>query len=253
MGKNIKIAIVLCFFQIAIISCLNEYLNTLSIDYSQINTVNSTVVISQSIDIGPCTCDLTPNTCNYHCCCDPDCPSSIKTLWLNDVNDVCLDKSNNNFYYNLIENQENNYLTTCFNEAYLYQFNRKRGMTEYRDPVSNLFCVTFDNSSIMGQFYQTLQNLAASTLNTIYQTYVNTQLSSYYYFNMDTGTVINQASYQVDDYLRAKLSNSTSLILDGKFLTYQSGAYGECIKTNAVKFMRPNEQAACGFRLVNIF
>ena len=70
---------------------------------------------------------------------------------------------------------------------------------------------------------------------------------------MDTGIVINRASYKVDDYLRAKLSNSSNIILDGKFLTYQIGAYGECIKTNAVKFMRPNEQAACGFRLVNNF
>jgi hypothetical protein len=154
---------------------------------------------------------------------------------------------------NLKENQENNYLTTCFNEAYLYQFNRKRGMIEYRDPVSNLFCVTFDNSSVMGQFYQTIQNIAASTLNTIYQNYVNVQLSSYYYYNMNTGAVINQGSYQVDDYLRAKLTTSNHLILDGKFMTYQSGAYGECIKTNSVKFMRPNNQVSCGFRLVNNF
>jgi len=153
----------------------------------------------------------------------------------------------------LKENKQNNYLSTCFNEAYLYQFNRKRGMAEYRDPASNLFCVTFDNSSVMGQFYQTMQNIGASTLNTIYQAFVNTKLSYYYYLNMDTGTVINQASFQVDDYLKVKQSNSNNLILDGKFLTYNSGAYGECIKTNAVKFMRPNEQAVCGFRLVNNF
>ena len=94
MGKNINITILLCFIQVAIISSLNDYLETLTIDYSLINTVNSTVVISQSIDIGPCTCDLTPNTCDYHCCCDTDCPSSITTIWLNDSNHVCLDKSN---------------------------------------------------------------------------------------------------------------------------------------------------------------
>ena len=97
MEKNINISILLWFFQIALITSLNEYLDTLSIDYSLINTVNSTVVISQSIDIGPCTCDLTPNTCDYQCCCDIDCPSSVKTMWLNDPKDVCLDKSKNNF------------------------------------------------------------------------------------------------------------------------------------------------------------
>ena len=99
-------------------------------------------------------------------------------------------------------------------------------MHQYRDPVSNLFCVTFDNSSVMGQFYQTMQNLAASTLNTIYQNYVNMQLSSYYYYNMHTGAVINQATYHVDDYLRAKLTGSSNLILDGKFLTYQRPMLG---------------------------
>ncbi len=129
-------------------------------------------------------------------------------------------------------------------------------MREYRDPVSNLFCVTFDNSSIMGQFYKDIQNLAKSTLNTIYKNYVDQQQASYYYFNQNTGTVVNYITYAVDDYVRVKLSNSTNLVLDGKFFIYQSGAYGECVKTNSVRFMRPNQRVSCGFRLVikrNIF
>ena len=97
MGKNTIITVILMIVQIIIISNTNNYLETLKIDYSKINSVNSTVVISESRDIGTCTCDLTPNTCDYLCCCDIECPSDIINTWLDDPNNICLDKSKN--YY----------------------------------------------------------------------------------------------------------------------------------------------------------
>ncbi len=145
---------------------------------------------------------------------------------------------------------DNNYLTHCFNENLIYHFNRKRGMREYRDPVSNLFCVTFDNSSIMGLFYKDIQNIQSSTLNTIYQNYVEKHLSYYYYFKQDTGVAGFKTIYEVDDYLRSRLISENAIVFDGKFFIYQSGVYGECVKNNPVKFMIPNEKVTCGYRLV---
>jgi hypothetical protein len=124
-------------------------------------------------------------------------------------------------------------------------------MREYRDPVSNLFCVTFDNSSIMGQFFKDIQKLQQSTISAIYQNYVDAQQKLYYYYKQNTGVVINKSSYSVGDYIRIKLNNpSNDFIFDGKFFLYQSGAFGECIKTNSVKFMVPNERVSCGYRMV---
>jgi len=126
-------------------------------------------------------------------------------------------------------------------------------MKEYRDPVSNLFCVTFDNSSIMGQFYKDVQNLQASTINNIYKNYVDKHLSYYYYFKRDTGVAINKISYEVDDYIMAMQVSKNSIVFDGKFFTYQSGVYGDCVKTSVVKFMRQNEKIRCGYRYVKLF
>jgi hypothetical protein len=58
-----------------------------------LNSLNTTVVTSESKDIGLCTCDLTPNTCDYLCCCDTDCPTEMSNAWLNNPADVCLNKS----------------------------------------------------------------------------------------------------------------------------------------------------------------
>ena len=93
MGNKMRIAMIIFFIQIIFISNTNNYLETLKIDYNMINSINSTVVISESKDLGTCTCDLTPNTCDYLCCCDTECPSTLTNTWIDDPNNICLDKS----------------------------------------------------------------------------------------------------------------------------------------------------------------
>lgn len=126
-------------------------------------------------------------------------------------------------------------------------------MNYYRDPVSNLFCVTFDNSSIMGQFYVDIATLSQTTIDSIYSKYVSKYVNSYYYYNQDTGLVLNSDTYKVGDHLKVSLkSGINSFAFDGKFFIYQSGAFGECTKTNAVNFLVPNKKATCGLKIVNI-
>lgn len=93
MGKYLRIVSIIFFLLLIFINNSNNYFETLKIDFSLINNVNSTVVISESKDLGTCTCDLTPNTCDYLCCCDTECPSDLITTWLDDPNNICLDKS----------------------------------------------------------------------------------------------------------------------------------------------------------------
>ena len=126
-------------------------------------------------------------------------------------------------------------------------------MKEYRDPVTNLFCVTFDNSSIMGQFYKDITSLQKSTINAIYQNYVDKQIKSYYYYKQDTGLVLNSAFYKVGDFIKMRLgSGINDFAFDGKFFLYQSGSFGECVKTSPVKFLVPNPKTKCGFKLVSM-
>ena len=80
-------------FKIIFTNAQLNYFKTIQTDFTQINSTFSTVVISESRDLGVCSCDLTPNACDYQCCCDTECPTSIITLWISDPNNVCLDKS----------------------------------------------------------------------------------------------------------------------------------------------------------------
>jgi hypothetical protein len=134
----------------------------------------------------------------------------------------------------------------------LFYFNRKRGMKEYRDPVSNLFCVTFDNSSIMGKFYKDITTLQKTTIDAIYKNYVDNQIKSYYYYKQSTGGLsLNEVSYSYGEFIRVKNGEGINdFTFDGKFFIYKPGAFGECIKNNAVYFMIPNEKISCGLKFV---
>lgn len=88
-----SIYLVFFFWLIDIISNQNDYFKTLTNDFNSINSSTSTVIISESKDLGPCSCDLTPGVCDYLCCCDSDCPEKVTTDWINDSKNICLDKS----------------------------------------------------------------------------------------------------------------------------------------------------------------
>ncbi len=77
----------------------SDYFTTLTTDFASLNTSSSTVVISESKDLGPCSCDLTPDACDYHCCCDLDCPDKVTAAWIGDSSNICLDKSKKIFNF----------------------------------------------------------------------------------------------------------------------------------------------------------
>jgi hypothetical protein len=83
----------LLLLKIVFTSSQFNYFKILDTNYTLINSTYSTVVISESKDIGACSCDLTPDSCDYLCCCDPECPSKITSIWISDPNNICLDKS----------------------------------------------------------------------------------------------------------------------------------------------------------------
>jgi len=48
------------------------------------DTTDQTVTVTNGKDVGSCSCDLTEFSCDNSCCCDPDCPAGVLTLWLSD-------------------------------------------------------------------------------------------------------------------------------------------------------------------------
>lgn len=71
----------------------DTYYNTFKTNLTNLNNLVSTVVISSSKEISTCPCDLTPNVCDYLCCCDPHCSEVTVLSWKENSNNICLDKS----------------------------------------------------------------------------------------------------------------------------------------------------------------
>jgi hypothetical protein len=125
-------------------------------------------------------------------------------------------------------------------------------MKEYRDPVSNLFCVTFDNSSVMGQFYEDIKILGSSSIASIFSQYVDQNIKQHYYKGDTAFNYANIQAYSDGDPIIASINQGNSFVFDKKFFTYDSGAFGECVKTRVVKFANPIDKISCGYKLVII-
>ena len=105
------------------------------------NTIDGeSVPQSESLDIGPCPCDLT-NRCDYRCCCDNDCDDEIeKEYWIG--NDTCINKKK--------ERMED---FKCLKNNETFKYNKKKAGLSIKDHIYNIMCIQFDNSGDMGEFY----------------------------------------------------------------------------------------------------
>jgi hypothetical protein len=119
----------------------------------------------------------------------------------------------------------------------------------YRDPLSNLFCVTFDNGSVMGKFYTNIQNMDKSDIAALMQKYVQDQGRNSFYTNQNTLSLPTVLYYTIGDYVKAKSADNTFLI-DGRFFINDAGPFGECAKIRPVKFLSPIEGIGCGWKMV---
>jgi hypothetical protein len=49
----------------------------------------STDVTVKNTALGSCNCDITANSCDTYCCCDPDCDANILKIWKNSPEKYC--------------------------------------------------------------------------------------------------------------------------------------------------------------------
>lgn len=124
-------------------------------------------------------------------------------------------------------------------------------MQEFRDPLSNLFCVTFDNSSVKDRFYSSIQSLNETLTRAIFQYYIEPQYKGNYFNSFTNQTYENSKDiYQIGDILRMKYYNNNTLLLQDKFYLFKAGAFGECIRTEPLRFMKNIPKSSCGYKLV---
>jgi len=198
-------------------------------------------VTNQNLEFTQCECNLTPNICDYNCCCDLDCPVILLTKWILDPNNICADK----------KQKQKNSFTYCFDSNYLIEFNLKRGMRDFKD--QNLFCVSFDNSSKKALFYNSMKELKTKDLDMIFTKLLGIRDAKFLNFRYDNRTEYldkNFSNYIVDDFLFFYEEVNEIAYVEGKFKLMKEGLNGECLRDVSVNWMRDVEEKRCGFVLV---
>lgn len=138
----------------------------------------------------------------------------------------------------------------CDNESNVYNYNRRRSLSFYKNALSNLFCITFDNSGAKGNFY-TEVSLDETAIKLLFNSYIENEFFSIYYKSISqTGLILNKDKYSKGDYIRIHQNSTNPYFLEGKFFIKGSGLNGDCINNRVVKFMEDNPITNCGFKIV---
>lgn len=207
-------------------------------NFFTLNSQNQTVQADDIANIIQCTCDLTPNTCDFNCCCDLECPVKLLTKWAIDPSNVCQDKQ-----------ESESSFTSCFSTNVLTFFNQKRGMRSYKDSKSNLICVTFDNSSRRANFFTPVRNLTAEEMTELYALFVEQSKAERLYNIPLVEFSVLVTSYTPGEAVLIRDTRSSVLPIR-PFFIYGRGAFGECLRNRPVLFMEDIESNRCGFRIV---
>jgi hypothetical protein len=56
-------------------------------------------------------------------------------------------------------------LSACIPDEQIFDYNRRKGMSSYIDPVTKLLCVTYDNSPTMGYYYDYIDSISNAEQN----------------------------------------------------------------------------------------
>lgn len=124
-------------------------------------------------------------------------------------------------------------------------------MQEFRDPLSNLFCVTFDNSSVKDRFYSSIQSFNETITKAIFQYYIDPQFKGNYFNSITNQSFVKGKDiYEVGEVLRMKYYNNNTLLFNDKFYMFTTGPFGECVRTEPLRFMKNMPQSSCGYKLV---
>ncbi|KAJ3084717.1 Tectonic-1 [Rhizoclosmatium hyalinum] len=184
-------------------------------------------------DLGQCTCDLTLNSCDIGCCCDPDCASLYSSL-----NFKCTGNTASN----------DNVVRMCSSLLAMVNPLASTNLVAYKDSDSNQLCVVINNSPIKGFYY--------ADPGTFYQTdsFFSSQMQmNPYLFSRQSydilstlpstsGTVnptILAQPYSIGDYLVAQYTDIPGY---GVFSLPAPSMSGSCNDGSPAKFLVPSSK-----------
>ena len=128
-------------------------------------------------------------------------------------------------------------------------------MNDYTNTDRNLFCVNFDDSSIMVDVHKTVANSNTTQLQSILVSYVSTVSKPYY-----SSLLGNNPLYSLSKSYAYNIIDDPIIIYNPvaisryeyTFFTQSVGPYGECEQNGVIKFWRNTPPFSCLLTLVII-
>ena len=200
-------------------------------------------------NIPDCACKLIDNQCNYHCCCDSNCESSIRENW-KDQN-LCIDEINS----------LNKIPYTCIDKKYfIFKMNknkaiRKRRGFEIRNDINdNDYCFQVDNSGYeterySSKLYERILN-DEKYRNLIFEKYVEKDILNLNSIKTITPDAYNGKNYVI--YAEDEENNNNPFIYDNMFIVYTPDLNGNCVPT-PVQFYKRISQKKCTLNSIENF
>lgn len=225
-------------------SCRNLYQSEIiTVDYASVSEGNTTVAVSESQDIAPCSCNRTPNLCDVYCCCDLECGDTLINSWKGDLsNNKCSDVRDDSFFS----------LSMCNTESYVYNYNARYSLSDYRSPLLNILCVMYDNSGDKGNFYKNALLYDSSQLLAVYQSFLNAKADLYYYPQLNTGVNFgtDYSGYLSGSYIRSRRISMLNYENEGKTYMIGPNEIGLCERNKPLKFFesQDKEDSKCGVK-----
>ena len=96
----------------------NKFYNVMSTLIDK-DGVSTDITVSNTA-LGSCICDITANSCDAYCCCDPDCDSGILTLWNDNYDEYCA----KNYIGSTFRPLEK-----CIDKKNVYDYHKRMGMS----------------------------------------------------------------------------------------------------------------------------
>lgn len=145
--------------------------------------------------------------------------------------------------------------TECFSDNILYRFNLKRGMQSFRDPVSKLFCVTFDNSSVKDKFYSSIKSLDRNTISSLFTRYIDEKVKKLKTSELKEPTIDSSENYYlIGQGLKSSYTNPNNRTnLKADFYMYNPNTNGECVRNERLLFLTNIPEKKCSQKFVKIF
>ena len=130
-------------------------LNMSVFDRSNKSSSVKSVNYQENTNYDPCLCNLTSNSCDAFCCCDHECEFDTRAIWAEE--ERCTEVNYGSSANGLS-------LSDCITRKEVYEYNRKKGLTNYIDPFAQLFCVRFNYSPHMAYFWKEKTELSAQDI-----------------------------------------------------------------------------------------